>query len=288
MSRQEYTCTDMSIDPTRICQICLVLASETSKYYQHYGAICCLGCKAFFRRVFRDEIQTDFVCKRNGTCDLRLMRCKHCRLRRCLQVGLHPGKILNEEERKKYTHPKKAILGRQDGNVFIGSQSVAHSEESGFESLNHQNYLMNEQLTMEFNRLCQELPIQQNVLTKIFHGHLYGDFGSEYIHGLRQILQSFDDFTEKFAQKNFLFQTFPVSDQTTLLKHNRHLYKMFILAQFLISENGHDQLSILSRTESIKSGESKHKDSNLNCSNITSLEIELLLRSLFSLFYGKI
>ena len=94
------------MDPSKVCQICYKPSGENSKYYKHYGGVCCLGCKAFFRRVFREEIQTDFKCKKNETCDLRIVRCKRCRILRCLRAGLDPNKILDEEERIKYTHPK--------------------------------------------------------------------------------------------------------------------------------------------------------------------------------------
>ena len=33
---------------SKLCQICQRPASDKETYYNHYGAISCLGCKAFF------------------------------------------------------------------------------------------------------------------------------------------------------------------------------------------------------------------------------------------------
>ena len=97
------------MDPSIECQICGAIAKRNLKHYKHYEAICCLGCKAFFRRYVRGINQTTLECKASGRCDLTIGRtaCKECRFRRCLQVGMDASKVLNEDDRKKYTHPRK-------------------------------------------------------------------------------------------------------------------------------------------------------------------------------------
>ena len=94
--------------PENICQICSAKAPGSVKFYHHYGAICCYSCKGFFRRYTRGETPA-YNCKENGHCELNKGRktCKSCRYQRCLQVGMAPENLLNEEDRKKYTHPKK-------------------------------------------------------------------------------------------------------------------------------------------------------------------------------------
>ena len=91
------------------CQVCHIVSKKERKLYNHYGAICCMNCKAFFRRYTRGEIQPPkYQCK--GKCNVfQLVRshCKRCRYQRCLNCGMNPESILDEKERKKYSHPRK-------------------------------------------------------------------------------------------------------------------------------------------------------------------------------------
>lgn len=58
----------------------------------HYGAVACEGCKAFFRRVIQKK--RSYKCKSNDACNLestvRRSCCKACRLEKCLEVGMKP------------------------------------------------------------------------------------------------------------------------------------------------------------------------------------------------------
>ena len=104
------------MDPKSKCQICGALAKEKSRHYRHYNAICCLGCKAFFRRHIRgDNVASAYQCKGGGNCDLTLGRkiCKDCRFSKCLKVGMDDSKVLNENDRKKYSHPRKRKTRRR-------------------------------------------------------------------------------------------------------------------------------------------------------------------------------
>ena len=68
------------MDPRKVCQICSAEAPKGCSFFSHYGATCCLNCKAFFRRLARgDTIMRQ--CKNSGSCDLNLGRrtCKRCR-----------------------------------------------------------------------------------------------------------------------------------------------------------------------------------------------------------------
>ena len=111
---------------SKTCQICQSNAAPKIKFYQHYGAICCYSCKAFFRRYVRGENNIHLHrCKENNACPLTEGRktCKNCRYNKCLQVGMTPEKVLNEEDRKKYTHPKKNKRKRDETteNTTIGN-----------------------------------------------------------------------------------------------------------------------------------------------------------------------
>ncbi len=111
--------SNLSCDPIRICQICYFHADKGQKHYFHYGAICCFSCKAFFRRIHRENLLHTLTCV-NGDekCDLRFSErtnCKKCRYLSCLKAGLDPEKILNEKDRKKFTHGKKKKKGKSIG-----------------------------------------------------------------------------------------------------------------------------------------------------------------------------
>ena len=84
------------MDVHKICQICFVPAKSNEKYHSHYGKVCCLSCKAFFRRTIRDEQASYLICKNEQNCDLRQMKrikCKKCRFNQCLKIGLEPNKV---------------------------------------------------------------------------------------------------------------------------------------------------------------------------------------------------
>uniref|UniRef100_A0A914EAR0 Uncharacterized protein n=1 Tax=Acrobeloides nanus TaxID=290746 RepID=A0A914EAR0_9BILA len=75
--------------PLPTSQRCMV-CDETPATY-HYGGICCSGCKGFFRRSVRFE--RAYTCSYENKCEvLNELRnkCRACRFRRCLDVGLKP------------------------------------------------------------------------------------------------------------------------------------------------------------------------------------------------------
>ena len=117
------------------CQICGTTPKKHGKHYRHYNAICCLGCKAFFRRYIRGENQVAaFRCKgdQGRLCDLKTgLRtiCKECRYKKCLQVGMEPSKVLGEEERKKFTHTHRR-RNRAAASTSEAAEAMEDSNES--------------------------------------------------------------------------------------------------------------------------------------------------------------
>lgn len=106
-----------SMDPRKECKICGERAKPNKAFYAHYGVICCIGCKAFFRRIHQEKKDVEkLVCKgqHENQCDIRATKrgkCKKCRYISCLNHGLKPEKVLNEEERKIFTFPRRTIVG---------------------------------------------------------------------------------------------------------------------------------------------------------------------------------
>ena len=97
------------------CPVCFGKANPKKPFHCHYGAICCLKCRSFFRRVVQSNgtanLEKVFYCvnsKLNRRCDMREFgtrhKCSYCRLQRCLNIGLNPAKVvLDEETRRKFT-----------------------------------------------------------------------------------------------------------------------------------------------------------------------------------------
>jgi len=54
-----------------------------------YLFLSCEGCKGFFKRTVRKELQ--YACRENRTCPMdkrQRNRCQYCRYQKCLSVGM--------------------------------------------------------------------------------------------------------------------------------------------------------------------------------------------------------
>lgn len=77
--------------------MCLVCGDKASG--KHYGVQSCDGCRGFFKRSIRRNLE--YVCKENGNCVVDVARrnqCQACRFKKCLDVKMNrDGKfILNK------------------------------------------------------------------------------------------------------------------------------------------------------------------------------------------------
>ncbi len=74
--------------------LCLVCGDKASG--KHYGVQSCDGCRGFFKRSIRRNLE--YVCKENGKCIVDVARrnqCQACRFRKCLEVKMNKdGKSL--------------------------------------------------------------------------------------------------------------------------------------------------------------------------------------------------
>lgn len=56
---------------------------------KHYGIVACEGCKGFFKRSVRKNL--NYSCQGNGACPVDKIhrnRCQRCRLNKCLTMGM--------------------------------------------------------------------------------------------------------------------------------------------------------------------------------------------------------
>ncbi|KAH7714119.1 Protein NHR-1 d [Aphelenchoides avenae] len=78
------------------CAIC----SDVATGY-HYGVAACFGCKTFFRRTV--VAGHTYICQHGGTCVVnkdQRMACRHCRLNKCIQAGMHPDALKGSRDRR--------------------------------------------------------------------------------------------------------------------------------------------------------------------------------------------
>ena len=70
--------------PGQLCKVCGDRASG-----KHYGVPSCDGCRGFFKRSIRRNLE--YVCKEGGKCIVDVSRrnqCQACRFAKCLQANM--------------------------------------------------------------------------------------------------------------------------------------------------------------------------------------------------------
>ena len=85
-----YSQHSRGIRPEALCLVCGDKASG-----KHYGVQSCDGCRGFFKRSIRRNL--DYVCKEKGACVVDVARrnqCQACRFKKCLKVNMNrDGKL---------------------------------------------------------------------------------------------------------------------------------------------------------------------------------------------------
>lgn len=69
-----------------LCPICSDVAPNSEPHRIHYGARCCLGCRAFFRRIHQKETVPDYKCKSSNT----IFKCMYFFVISTLSHGINP------------------------------------------------------------------------------------------------------------------------------------------------------------------------------------------------------
>ena len=91
--------TESKNEVKKICKVCADNASGN-----HFGVMTCEACKSFFRRSIRANAK--YYCNNHNSCIIdkrNRNRCQHCRLRKCLDVGMQP-------DCKSNTHKLSVII----------------------------------------------------------------------------------------------------------------------------------------------------------------------------------
>ena len=197
----------------KICQICLEPSHGTKKHHRHYGSICCLSCKSFFRRCHRHNIAQHLFCEHNGRCDVTLYnrtKCKKCRYERCLQAGL------TESECEKYSQIKQCY-GQKNLSLDGPSNNRIPNFDPIFQELAFLHYNF-------------EVPEWTKQHTKCF------------LYAIQILSKKF----REFALQDKDFKSLCAEDQDMLLMKNSKLINLLYIAKYLAGVTGEDQLQALS------------------------------------------
>ena len=115
-------------------EYCVVCGDKASG--RHYGAISCEGCKGFFKRSVRKQL--NYVCRANQDCEVtkhHRNRCQYCRLQKCLTMGMRADHC--QPERKPLlldssSNPPTSLGGAPSaGNNAISLSGLINSNSNG-------------------------------------------------------------------------------------------------------------------------------------------------------------
>lgn len=107
-----------------ICAICGDRASG-----KHYGVYSCEGCKGFFKRTVRKDLQ--YACRDEKNCMIdkrQRNRCQYCRYMKCLAMGMKREAIQEERQQNLRAVQEERQRVKEKGEGEVESTTSANSE----------------------------------------------------------------------------------------------------------------------------------------------------------------
>nr|XP_003704913.2 PREDICTED: nuclear receptor subfamily 2 group F member 5-like [Megachile rotundata] len=129
MNRHEEKMEDSSRGES-LCKVCGDKASG-----KHYGVPSCDGCRGFFKRSIRRNL--DYVCKENGRCIVDVSRrnqCQACRFTKCLQVNMKRDAVQHERAPRN-TSSLVTATRRGPSGLYPGIPHVYHATSNPYHPL---------------------------------------------------------------------------------------------------------------------------------------------------------
>ncbi|CAK1588670.1 unnamed protein product [Parnassius mnemosyne] len=109
--------------PEVLCRVCGDKASG-----KHYGVPSCDGCRGFFKRSIRRNL--DYVCKEGGRCVVDVSRrnqCQACRFSKCLRVNMKKEAVQHERARRPALTGQHQFSLQKIGYNFARHPNLFHS-----------------------------------------------------------------------------------------------------------------------------------------------------------------
>ena len=129
--------------------------------------------------------------------------------------------LLNEEDRKKYSHPKKNKK-KVDLESLFGNVQKA------------------------FNEAINDFDHESQEIHTLVSGHLGNIWLLDHSLAFIKIMASSQKIFKVFSMKLPAFQSFLNSDQDALLESNAKMYREYIIGRYMSAGNGFDQLDWIS------------------------------------------
>ncbi|XP_066950914.1 vitamin D3 receptor B-like isoform X2 [Macrobrachium rosenbergii] len=185
---------DSDADESKRCGVCDRVAR-----CNHFGAICCDSCKAFFRRSVQSRVFDTFFCLKEGKCDVNQNRksCQACRFKRCQDIGMDTSLVMNEQERK-------ALMSRKLERRR--KMAIEHKRRGAQRYHNGRSDLLRHGLNPLGNLQPHRSPSYKDHGNDVHHAlEFLSVEDQEKISGLRKLLLralSFPEFPQHYYEKN--------------------------------------------------------------------------------------
>ncbi|XP_030219529.1 nuclear receptor subfamily 2 group F member 6 isoform X2 [Gadus morhua] len=109
---------------------CVVCGDKSSG--KHYGVFTCEGCKSFFKRSIRRNL--NYTCRSNRECQIdqhHRNQCQYCRLKKCFRVGMRKEVQRGRIPPQPSLSPSITPLGGAGGLGGIGGEYYNNNNNNG-------------------------------------------------------------------------------------------------------------------------------------------------------------
>ena len=184
-----------------------------------------------------------------------------------MEVGMVPSKVLNEEDRKKYTHPKKKqkvmqsffsrlnssytngqipnLIDIRNGLEPIpgpsGNRSRSSSDSDDYRRIDDLSFLTQELENSYFEAYNDTIPDHHSV-NLLISGHInLTTWTPDHSQAFIKLMSVNVAIMHLMAKRNKCFMSLSYTDQSLLLQHNANLLKEYVICRYVLAKTGSEQ-----------------------------------------------